>query len=236
MYSKPPKKVRKLFYNEYPYKIVVRVKNASFMRSWSIPQIIDWCQSGVSISPGNSSSLYKYAYWAKTPSAVDRENLLHFCTILSNFSNKNFKFRIERSTISIFLKDKDLYGSLALALDEFVTELWEPENADILSALLSNKKTIICNEYPYGIYKYKVTLGSSSKKNGSSLVEWIDRYPADKILLNQGSRKYLEENHPYYDPWVYVADEQMIMMLNFATSGGVRRCEEFVLKSSISTG
>jgi hypothetical protein len=67
------------------------------------------------------------------------------------------------------------------------------------------------------------------------LLEWIDRYPVDKVLVSKGSRKYLAENHPYYDPWVYIADEKMIMMLNFATSGSVRRCEEFVLRSSLPT-
>ena len=231
------KKTRKLFYNEYPYKIIARVPNASFLRVWSIPDIINWCISGTGVNPSRPtyslSSMFHHR--PRVPTQQDRDKLLQFCTILSNFSNKTIKFRTERSTIGIFLKDKVSYGSVALELEDFITELWEPENDDVLSLLLNKKKTIICNEYPHGIYKYKVTLKPFKGSNGISMLNWIDKYSAEKLLISDASRKYIEENHPYYDPWLYVSDEKMVMMINFACSGNVRRCEEFVLRSSINT-
>lgn len=231
-----PKKTCKLFYKEYAYKVCTRVRWAYYLRTWSLTQLIAWCQDGSGANPDSAGrSLYHLQYTNNKPTQQDREELLKFCILLNKFANNECKFRFERSNCSIFVKDKILYGQLALELQEYVVELWEPENDQVLEALLSNKKTIICNEYPYGIYRYKVTLGTSSKRDGASLLEWIDRYPADKVLVSKGSRKYLAENHPYYDPWVYVADEKMIMMLNFATSGSVRRCEEFVLRSSLDT-
>jgi hypothetical protein len=195
--------------------------------------LINWCQDGSGVNPGASAQSIYYNHIRTGPTVNDREELLKFCILLSNFSKEECKFRFERSNCSIFLKDKALYGRMALVLQDYVVELWEPENVQVLEALLSNKKTIICEDYPYGIYRFKVTLGSSSKKQGASLLEWIDRYPEDKLLVGKGSRNYLKENHPYYDPWLYVSDEKMIMMLNFATSGGIRKCEEFVLRSSL---
>ena len=237
MHKPTPKKTRKLFYNEYPYKIVTRVKYASYLRMWGILRIIDWCQTGIGPNPSYASKATLYSHWGKpsTPSPKEKAQLLEFCTILSSFSDKDCKFRVERSTLGIFLKDKTLYDTVSLALENFVTEQWEPENEEILSVLLTNKKIVICNEYPHNRYKYKVTLKPFKGTAGINLLEWAEQYPIEKLFLGNSSKKYLSTNDPISDPWMYVSDEKMVMMLNFASSGNVRRCEEFILRSSINS-
>ena len=236
MYKQTVKKTRKLFYNEYPYKIVASVKYASHLRSWGIPSLIEWCQTGEGPNPSYVSKTPFYTHWGKpkAPSEYEKSQLLEFCTILSNFSDKDCKFRVERSTLGIFLKDKTLYDTMVLALREFVKEQWQPENDDILNILLTNKKTIICNEYPHGQYRFKVTLKPFKGVAGVNLLEWLEKYSAEKLFISDGSKEYLATNNPAVDPWIYVADEKMAMMLTFASGGNVRRCEEFILRSSIN--
>jgi hypothetical protein len=124
---------------------------------------------------------------------------------------------------------------MVLALREFVKEQWEPENDDILNILLTNKKTIICNEYPHGQYRFKVTLKPFKGVAGVNLLEWLKKYSAEKLFIGDGSKEYLATNNPAVDPWIYVSDEKMAMMLTFACGGNVRRCEEFILRSSINS-
>lgn len=228
------KKTNKLFYGEYPYKIVTVVKHAARLRNWKLPELIAWCQD-----PTSNVQTYIGSYygWSKPKQVTveEKADLLKYCMILSRYPLKDLKTRIESGALTLFVKDKLTYTSMLHDLRDYVIEQWEPENELVLAALIDNKKTVLCNEYPHGKYRYKVTLKPAKGQAGVNFLEWIDNYSAEKVYMPKGSRKYLEENHPYYDPYLYVTDEKMLMLINFASSGNVRRCEEFILRSSINT-
>ena len=223
-----PKKTKKLFYNEYPYKISTRVAGATHLRTWSLSKLIQWCTDGNPLDEDRTRLWWDKKRELKTDK---KEELLKFCIILNSFSDKEYKFRIERSTFNIFVKDKDLFHKMLTALNPFVKEYFEPENDEVLSALLSKKKIIVCDEIPHGMYKYKITLKGG---NHPGIIEWADKYPEEKVYVTSSNRKILSDGHPYYDPWIYVGDEKMLMMINFAVSGKVRSCYEFVSKSNIN--
>lgn len=229
MNNQQAKKTHKLFYGEYPYKIVTITKLASHLRYKSVSEIIEYCQHPLDTKP--------WAAYLRTEriSKTDRDNFIEYCTVLSKYVDKSLKTRIESGAVTYFIKDKNTYQSMLQDFKSSVYEYWEPENDDVLSLLSANKKTVICNEYPHGKYKYKLTLKPFKGTAGSNLLEWVDKYTEDKIYVPKGSRNYLKDNHPYYDPYIYVRDEKMLMLINFASSGNVRRCEEFILRSSINT-
>jgi hypothetical protein len=222
-------KTRKLFYGKYPFKVTTTIKNGSYFRIWRVDQIIAWCENNW--HPDISR------YTNRISNTAEQQRLKEYCTALSLLDKDSYKLRIERSTVSYFLKDRSSYEKCIELLADFINEITEPEDDQVLDAIVEDKKTVICKELPYGKYTHKVILKAQMPVNvKNNLLEWGKKYGEDMICFSPTTEGYLAgRRHYMQDPFLYVADGKMLMMLGLAAQGYIRRTEQFIPRSSINT-
>ena len=224
-------KTHKLFYGKYPYKIATTIRNGTYLRVWSLKQIILWCIGG-----DDDESGIAFYYPSNKSSAADKQRLLKYCTSLQLLDTNSYKLRIEGSHVNYFFTDKAAYEKAIEALEEFVSCVYEPEDDQVLNAIVGDKKTVVCNELPHGKYTHKVIFKQMPLDIRNNLLEWTKRYNSDMLYVSPGTERYLSGSRYYHqDPFLYVANGQMLMMVGFAAQGYVRRTEQFIPRSSINT-
>jgi hypothetical protein len=188
-----------------------------------------WC-----IGNDESSILFHNPSNKSTP--TDRQRLFNYCKLLMLLDANSYKLRIEGSHVNYFFTDKDAYNKTINILEEFITCITEPEDDQVLNAIVGNKKTIVCNELPHGKYTHKVIFKQMPLDVRNNLLEWTKKYSSDMIYVSPGTARYLSGSRYYHqDPFLYVSNGQMLMMVGLAAQGYVRRTDQFIPRSSINT-
>lgn len=213
----PKLKTHKLFYGKYPYKITTRIKDGHWFRHIKVDRI-----ASLGFDP-------------LTQKSMSRE-LIDYSKALLTIGNVEYKFRVERSTTSLFLKNKDDFEKTIKALEIYITSTTEPEDEYVLDTISSNKKFVVCKDLPYGKYTHKVIFKQMPPNIRASLFEWAKKYDEDKIYMSGNTESYLSGKKQWcWDPFIYVGDEKMLMMLGLSAQGYIRKTEEFIPRSSINT-
>lgn len=216
----PKLKTHKLFYGKYPYKVTTHIQGCSLFRYHTIDQVI-------------SMGIQKHISVRERCSPAD---LLEYSRSLKSLETIDYKTRIEGSTLSVFLKDKTDYDLAVKTLKKYISNVTEPEDDVVLQTIAGNKKIVVCKDLPYGKYTHKITFRQMPQNVRTNIYEWIKKYTADDIGLRGQTESYLAGNKQWcFDPFIYVADGKMLMMLGLAADGYIRKTEEFIPKSSINT-
>jgi hypothetical protein len=205
------------------------IRNGTYLRVWSIKQIMLWCT-------GNHEDLISFYHPSNKSSIVDKQRLFNYCKSLQLLDPDNYKLRIEGSNVNYFFTDKDAYEKAIKVLEEFVISVTEPEDTQVLNTFIGDKKTVVCNELPHGKYTHKVIFKQMPLDVRNSLLEWTKRYNSDTIRVSPSTERYLSGSRYYHqDPFLYVSNKQMLMMVGLAAQGYVSRTEQFIPRSSINT-
>lgn len=203
----------KLFYNEYPYKVVVTNALSSIFREKNLAQaktVLDDLQ---------------YLYEQEEPLVRvygRRVEHLSFKTFFEaknlyiEFSKKiDFKLRIEGNIMSVYSHNYSWLQHLATKFN--ANEFWEPR----IDISKFDKNTIIIDEP--SMYEYKVTLGDSVDP---SLADWIisneDKAKAGAICLQE-----IANNGYVKGFYIYIRDEKIIQLLNLFISN-IQRIDKLV--------
>lgn len=222
---KPKKlKTNRLFYGKWPYKLTCQVRGANLI----ITNVLD--------STGELRIRGSYNDWRGIKRVTDPVALRKFANIIQEYLDKDVKFRMEYDTVQIYVRDRLLLNELETKLAPFLQSITEPENEAELDLLLDNKKYIIADKYPKGIYKYKVILKPMPISIRESFYKWIIQYDDDKVNMPKSTIKHLTSKGFWWsDTYFYTSDSSMIVMANLAAQGYLRRTEEYILRSSINT-
>lgn len=217
-------KTKKLFYGKWPYKISTYIQGGTWIRN-GIPDVIERCKTD---------------WFKKQPIAqfrhIDTKELLKYVAILSNYIDKDIKIRIEHGHINFFLKDQMLYNEMCFAFRNYTESVTEPESESVLKTLLDNNKFVVVDELPHGKYSHKIIFRSVPSNMRGNILKWADNYPKEKLTMSKNTRNYFNDTNKYVqDPFMYVSDEKMLIMLGLIAQNYIRRTEKFILKSSINT-
>lgn len=217
-------KTKKLFYNQYAFKVATLVKGGGYIRSWGADRVLLWNNGGAS------------RQWYKlSDKEVDR--LKEYTNKLRPLLVDGVKVRYEGSHVNLFVKNRTQFDLIVNALEDYVCATWEPENDQEMAAMEGNSKVVIVNEYPYGCYTFKAILRNLPEERRQSLISWIDKYPEDEFKVSKTTRLYLEGKKFWkQDPFILVKEPKMMTMLALHLGTSIRRTEQYVLRSSINTG
>lgn len=205
------KKINRLFYNAYPYKLVVLL-DTKHKRTYKLSYTVDY-----------STILSKLG--------INTEN-----TVFSDFNKESIRFRLESNYLSIFFKDKLTFDSASKELGNRIIEIWEPENNYQLEFLLSKKKICLVDKLPHQVYQHKIYLKQMPLPNRTNLYNWLIKYTNKEYKISKRTEMYLLGNNMWiYNPFILVKNEKLLTLLYLQIHEYVNKREEFILRSSINT-
>lgn len=213
----------KLFWDEYPYKLVIRNRIAPIFRNRNLSyarQILDNLQSNyiegtpLFLVRGNRKDHVEEEQF------FDAKKLLHFFT-----KNENYRLRIEYNTITIYSADCDWLKQISHSLTRaYLLEFWEPSS---LSLKYLSKNTIILDE-DIG-FNYKVTLGNKKGSNGFATFA-----KSNPHLVRVGPVLLRElENNGYVSGMYFYARDEKVIQLCYLMLGNIRRIDKIIYKQDI---
>jgi len=209
------RETKKLFYNEYPYKLgvfnplahIFREKNFKFARD-----VLDQLQ----LSYERNESLTLGSFRKKT---YDVNKFQECKWLFKELSTRDdYKIRIEYPCLQLYSNNKEWLEYIASKV-ESPLEFFEPP-------VLLPKNTILV-EKPT-IYKYRITLSS---KPDTSLAKWIEANPK----LAKAGPVFLEEvaNNGYSKGlYFYVRDEKVLNIVGLMLGRG-GRIDKIVCKQDL---
>lgn len=217
-------KTSKLFYNKWPYKLVLVVDGAYFVNREKCAAVIKRCNDPIW---GNN----RYQ-------SINKEDLSTFCEKFQQFENTNTQKRSEHNSLSVFCDDIVLLDNMIQEMQPWVYEIWKPESdADLKFLTSTTAKKVVCDALPYEKFRYRVRIKSMTDLNTrANFANWINNYQ-DKTSISGHTKKWFYSGKGGYgwNPFLYVEDTATLSMVGLFLGNNISSTEEFVLRSSINT-
>lgn len=191
---------KKLFYDTYPYKLVVRNGISAIFRDKNL--------SRAKHELDHLQRLYEAGESLRRPTViinpVKHETFFEAKKIYKFLSenHNDFKLRIENPTLIIYSKDVSWLKTLSTELKNCI-EFWEPSNNLDLEPY-----TIYVDYEPE--YHYKITLGERTDPN---LANWI-RKNSDKVKAGDICLSTIESGGFTRNMYILARDQKIINLLN----------------------
>lgn len=224
-------KTNKLFFGKYPYKITCGIIGAYLIRNCGTSEIL-LENSPIVAKYIKLSSMYRIR------TSIDFLTLRNFTSIAKEFINEStIKTRFERNSLDLYVLDKDIYEHIQKVLNEYVVKLTEPADSIELEKLLENNKYNLCNNLPYGKYKYKIIFKENIPINTrNNLITWAEKYSQEDIHIKESTKIHFKGiKYKYGIHYFYVKDYRMITMIHLVASDYIRKTEEFVIRTLEAT-
>lgn len=194
----------KLFYDEYPYKLVVRNGLSHIFRDKNLPvakQEIDKLQDLLV----KGKPLVRNTFLRTEP--VELQTFLEAQKLYIEFIQANdYKLRIQNPLMQIYSHNYKWLLSIANKIKNCI-EIWEPNpNVQL-------EPNIILIDKPTQ-FRYKVTLGLGVDPG---LANWITNNP-DKAKAGETCLKEIANKGYTKDFYIYVRDEKILQILNLFVS------------------
>lgn len=211
-------KTTKLFYNKWPYKLVLNHSRARYVRTYGPDAIILDCNS-------------------KNQKYHNELDTLDFAKRCTKYWDQEIQLRVENSTMSIFCKNEKLFYEMELDFAKWLREIHAPANRKELDFLMAqNKRRVVCNNLPYEKYKYRIAFKTTMDINlRQSFKTWIEKY-GDKASITNHTMQWFDNGRSGYgwNPVMLIEDSATLSMALLFLGGNARYIEEFVLRSSIN--
>jgi len=212
---------KKRFFGKWLYKIETSTPGASLIKHWGVEASQNFCKN-----PNDHR-------WRKHYTTADKEQLLEYIKIVEPFLNKDLQMRAEWNTLNFYLNDQTLYNQLKTSLAKWVTGITEPVLED-LDSLTEKGCPVLCKELPHNKFQYRIYLRYSMPVNiRLNFATWLENYD-DNIRPSKGTVNWLRSRSPYFqDPFVYVTDHNLLLMVKLFLGNYARKTEEFVLRNTV---
>jgi len=202
------KNTTKLFNNKYKYKIVLRLKTASWFRGADLDHVMENAsQQGVEKQPT----------WVKQLTKEDYAEAVALCLVLKKFSD--YQIRVESPLLSFYTNTESQIEKLAKLNPLLVKYVSFPEQGT--ESILDEHKVIVKNID----YAYKITIGRT-RQNFSNFVEWCEG--KDKIRMPKRAKKDLSKNNCWGGSHFYVKDEKTLTMVKMFVGNCIHSVESVV--------
>lgn len=215
-------KTSKLFYNKWPYKLVVRLAGTGSVKREGCTKTMEYC---------------KLPDWGKWQE-INKQELSLFCKRFKQFEDKEIQLRVEYRNMSIFCDDETMLDKMTQELQFWVCEIWKPESAADLAVLKASRaRKVMCDLLPHGKYQYRVKIKSMMDLNTrANFQNWINNY-GDKIRVSDHTIKWFSSGKGGYgwNPFILVSDSATLSMVGLFLGANAKSTEEFVPRSSINT-
>jgi hypothetical protein len=210
----------KLFYDEYPYKLVVVNGLAFSFREKNLANAkadLDLLQQQYDQGEPLVRGSFGYSRPVDYDTFFEAKNLyIEFC------KQDDFKLRVSNPYMQIYSHDYNWLVMLSTKIKS-ACEFWEPKEGN-LSAL---EKNVILVNSPVE-YQYKVTLGHTCDKN---LASWI-KNNTDKVKAGNICLDTIENSGYVRGMYFYVRDEKILQLLNLFVSK-LARIDKLVYNTNI---
>jgi hypothetical protein len=178
-----------------------------------------------------------YRYSGGNDSAINKVELEKFANSVKLLPKENIQIRCEGHRFHIFMADKNLLEEIQELFDQWIHCITAPETDKEYEFLLDNgHKKVLCKDYPYGRYHYKIYIRENTSANiRESFLKWIKKYDTKIDTANRtenwlgGSVRYIQ------DPYIYVEDSKTLTMTLLFLGNQVKKVQEFILRDDINT-
>jgi|TARA_B100001094_G_C18190324_1_gene806736 hypothetical protein len=224
-----PKKTKRKFYNKHIYKISCKLNGAYALRAWGIDHALDVAQGGM---PAEA----KWNYWSEKNTAEfmrSAKDWIRLGLVLTNNEDK-VQLRVEGNNIDVYTSDRSIYDAIGneFADSDVVWRRFEPK-AGTEQELLNSKNSIFVKKLPHERYLYKVYLlphKLGSRADRIKLCDWLETQ-VPSISFSTSVRKWLIETRQNWDRrYIYVQDDQMLMMLSLRENAMIGRTYKHIIK------
>lgn len=203
----------KLFYDEYPYKIVIRNGLVRIFREKNLAHaksVLDNLQNMYDTNSPLQITRFRRIENISHSTFIEAKNLY-----IELSQNIDYKLRVENVRMQVYSHE---YSWLQMLSQKFnATEFWQPRvDIDELG-----KNTIIVNTPP--LYQYKVHLGTNVDPN---LAQWIVTNPG-KARAGTTCLDAIKQGHYCKGLYFYVRDDKILQLLNLFI-GKVQRIDKLV--------
>jgi len=198
----------KLFYDEYPYKLVVRNSLSHIFRDKNLPnakQEIDKLQDFLVKGQPLTRTTYLRS------ETVELQTFLEAQKLYIEFNQfTDYKLRIENPLMQIYSHNYEWLVNITRRVKNCI-ELWEP------NCKVQLEPNVILTDKP-SIFEYKVTLGLEVDPG---LATWITANP-DKAKAGATCLKEIANKGYTRDFYIYIRDEKILQLLNLFVSNIAR--------------
>jgi hypothetical protein len=219
-------KTKKLYFNKWPFKVECHLKGSSKIVRYGVQYTLNWCDG----------KIRDFGYGIDKD--VDRDELSLFTRkTVKLLEGKNVQIRSEGSHFNIFCDDDDLLADIKTEFAPWIKTITEPESQAERDFLISSgPKKILCDEYPYGKFKYKVYIRDRvDTETRKRFLDWLKKYPENTNVANNTEKWLLGQKFYVQDPFFYVNDEKMLSMVLLYLGNYCKKTHQYILKSSINT-
>ena len=215
----PRNRTKKLYFAKWPYKIEFRLQGATMLRRMSIPKIKAWCAL--------SEQERKNDWWFR---GVDATELLRFVNALEPCLTSEHQFRAEYHTLNLYTRDKNIISSAEQQCKEWAVSVWEPGSQEELDLMLSNKRKVVCDELPYGEYKYRVSLKERAPAPVKAQFKtWAEGYGDNTVKFSTSTVMWLRNEKTYCQtPFFYLKDDKLLTMCQLFLGHNIKFVEEYI--------
>lgn len=217
-------KTSKLFYKKYAYKIEIRIVKSHLIKNSGVDHTINLCDQHLA---GHKQIIFKYT------NNDDVVKLKEFAKTARKLLESDFKTRAEYNTFNFYLDNKADFNKIIKKLKPWIRTITQPENDEDLAALLDNKKIVLCNKLPLKKYKYRLFLNRKMPPHlREKFAVWAENYK-DSIRFSRSTDRWINGVGWMYDPYLYVEESKLLMMLNLFLGENIIKTEEFVLRNTV---
>ena len=201
----------KLFYNEYPYKVVISNVLAPIFREKNLAQAKDVLDQIQSVYEENLPLVRNYGMRVEH---ISHKTFFDAKNLYIEFSKKlAFKLRVERCTIQVYSHEHQW-------LSHILSSANDAQKDDLVNKLKLDKNVI---RYLITNTEYKVSLGESVDP---ALANWIlsnkDKAKAGPVCLREIANSGYVKGF-----YIYVRDEKVMQLLTLFI-GNVQRIDKLV--------
>ena len=222
---KKSKPTKRKFYGKWLYKVTLTIPGIGSIRYRSIDEFIDFIS-------GRRSANLRYFLSSSTVQKINSnaKMILSFLKSLQSVPEDQWSKRIENDNIDIYTNNKELFEILSQQFEAETVHRFEPIGDP---NLLSGGSICVVNHFPYHRYQYKVFLqphrlaGELERK--SAFINWLDTQ-GEKIHISKAVKDwFLYTNWNWDRRYMYVDDEQTLLMLKMRESQALGRIHKYVL-------
>jgi hypothetical protein len=201
---------KKLFYDQYLYRIQLRINKAGIWRGGDINYVLNqiFLYNNPSAHPG---MFYNYTNIC-TPQDIEKHTKLY----QTLYELENYKIRVETSIISIYSNNVEDIDKIKKAMGKTVISLSAPKS-DQHKKLLSTKNNIVFSKVDY---KYKITIGKLNK-DSANFSDWAKNNKKIKLPRVDDGKIYRGCN-------ILVKDDKTLTIVKMYLSNSIQRIDEIL--------